>query len=240
MTSSLLDRPIAFHPALARKFGSINAAIYWQQLYFWRDKGKRSDGFIFKTKETIEKETTLSPYQQDKVRKELEKAGYLKTKLIRADGAPTLHYRITDGMVRNLIMECKETQHSECKETKESITESTQRTHIGEQSSQEEYVIVPDVEEKPQKKKKDYHQVFSIFAEVKGKPVPRNWLLNKTQQRAAENLFIERGPEKIRKALEFHRETDGEVDFLPDIDTPYDLDTKWAKLVKAKKRHYGD
>jgi hypothetical protein len=40
------ERPIAFYPSLARELGGIPEAIFYQQIYFWQDKGSREDGFI--------------------------------------------------------------------------------------------------------------------------------------------------------------------------------------------------
>lgn len=88
-----MKKPIAFYPELSLELGSIPAAIYYQQLYFWSDKGGREDGFIYKTKEEIEEETTIKLKTQDRIREKLEKKGWLETKLIQVKGAPTLHYR---------------------------------------------------------------------------------------------------------------------------------------------------
>jgi hypothetical protein len=33
------DRPIAFHPTMARLLGDINEALLFQQLAYWSDKG---------------------------------------------------------------------------------------------------------------------------------------------------------------------------------------------------------
>lgn len=106
-------------------------------------------------------------------------------------------------------------------------------------ASQEEIRVVPDVEEKPTKPKKfDPKVVFDVFSEELGKS-PLNWRTNKTQRTCAENLFKERGIEQIRKALEFYRENRGNS-FCPSIHSPYDLDSKWAKLFEFKKKEYGD
>ncbi len=94
---------VMFYPEMAHRFGSIARAIYLQNLIYWSDKGHRKDGFIYKTKESIEKETTLTRYQQDSCRKYFEKKGILETKLLKANGAPTLHYRVKNGTVRNLL-----------------------------------------------------------------------------------------------------------------------------------------
>jgi hypothetical protein len=85
---------VRFDPEMARRFESINRAIYLQNLIYWSDKGKRKDGYIYKKKEDIEKETMLTIYQQNQCRKYFEKKGILETKLIKANGAPTLHYKL--------------------------------------------------------------------------------------------------------------------------------------------------
>ena len=64
---------------------------------------------------------------------------------------------------------------------------------------------------------------------------PANWRINTAQLRAAENLYKERGLERIRKALAFIENHKGE-EFIPEILTPYDLDSKWIKLIAFKKR----
>jgi len=67
-------------------------------------------------------------------------------------------------------------------------------------------------------------KVFSLWGKY-----PRNWEMNSTQCRAAENLFSERGIEEIENALKWYAKV-REKEFCPRIDTPYDLDSKWAKL----------
>lgn len=88
-----MQRIVAFYPELAMELRDVCAAILYQQLYYWSDKGTREDGFIYKTKEEIQEETALTRDQQDRARKKLEKLGWLETKLMKANGAPTLHYR---------------------------------------------------------------------------------------------------------------------------------------------------
>lgn len=114
----LSERPIAFHPIFARVFGGVNEALYLQQLIFWGDKGIRPDGFIYKTKNEIENETTLTPKQQDRVRKPLVDSGVLKIKKERVNGAPTLHYKVDIGKVHSVILE-------KCKKDVSSISENT-------------------------------------------------------------------------------------------------------------------
>lgn len=72
--------------------------------------------------------------------------------------------------------------------------------------------------------------VFALFGKH-----PANWKINKTQLQAAENLFLERGVDQIMVAIKFYRENK-EDKFCPVIASPYDLDSKWAKLIAFKKK----
>ena len=87
----LSDRPIAFHPSLARLFGGINEALFFQQIAYWSGKGDDPE-WIYKTREEIESETCLSRYQQEQARKTLVKLGVLEE---TKRGLPAkLYYRI--------------------------------------------------------------------------------------------------------------------------------------------------
>lgn len=86
-------KPIAFYPQLARELGDIESAIFYQQIYFWSDKGSREDGFIYKTCKQIEEETTLTRRQQDRIKDNLVKMGWLEIKLVKVKNAPTLHFK---------------------------------------------------------------------------------------------------------------------------------------------------
>jgi hypothetical protein len=231
----LLKRPVAFHPILARLFGGINEAIYWQQLHYWSDKGGRPDGFIYKTKEEIEEETTLTRDQQDRVRKKLEEAGYIETKLIKANGHPTVHYKVNFPLVENQLMEKRVSHYSEKRVSRECITESTQRVTPSEAKASPVYEVVPDLPLKEKKSTTPSTTVFNIFKEVLGKH-PLNWNNNRTIRQAAENLLEERGEDGIRKALNFFKEHK-EEEFCPTIITPWDLDSKWDKLLTFKKKY---
>lgn len=99
----LADRPVAYHPMLAKVLGGVKQAIFICQLLYWHDKGKRPDGFIWKTANDIEKETGLSRSEQQTARKHLVKFGVLQEKL---KGIPaTMHYKINLVRLTTLIVE---------------------------------------------------------------------------------------------------------------------------------------
>ena len=68
----MLGRPIAYHPKLAKLFGSVNTAILFGQLVYWSDKTSHELG-IYKTAEQIEEEIGLSPREQKTAREKLVK-----------------------------------------------------------------------------------------------------------------------------------------------------------------------
>jgi hypothetical protein len=127
-----LERPIAFYPQLARVLGSIEAALFWQQCYYWRDKTKRSDGFFYKTIKEFEQETTLSPHWQRKVRKQLISLGVLEEKKIKANGAPTMHFKVNAEAMQKLldsfILESEPRSQSKVNHVNNPITETTTET----------------------------------------------------------------------------------------------------------------
>jgi hypothetical protein len=87
----LSDRPVAFHPALARAFGGINEALFFQQIAYWSDKGGDPE-WIYKSQVELEQETCLSAYQQKQARDHLKRLGVLQD---ARRGVPArLYYRI--------------------------------------------------------------------------------------------------------------------------------------------------
>lgn len=86
-------------------FGSADAASFMFMLSRWHDRGGRPDGFIYKSREEIEKETGIKRGTQISLRSKLEKLGVLETKLIRANGHATLHYKMNVEQSQKLIRE---------------------------------------------------------------------------------------------------------------------------------------
>jgi len=88
-------------------------------------------------------------------------------------------------------------------------------------------------EKKPQTRKyPNAPAVRKVFQEILGKN-PLDWNKNTTILQACENLYTERGIEKIRNALEFYVEN-RDKEFCPVIDSPLDLDRKYTKLSRFK------
>lgn len=59
--------------------------------------------------------------------------------------------------------------------------------------------------------------------------------INKTQRKAAETLYDEQELEQVDKALEFYSKRRKD-EFCPDVSTPWDLASKWGKLLAYKEK----
>lgn len=88
----LLDRPIAFHPFFIDVGGSITAALFLSQLFYWSLRTSDHDGWVYKTQAEWKEEIRLSRKQQESARRRLRERGLLEEKL---EGLPAqLFYRI--------------------------------------------------------------------------------------------------------------------------------------------------
>ena len=87
------DRPVAYHPALAKALGNdIPAALFLAQIMYWSDKGTWKPGWVAKTQPDIYNETALTRSQQERVRRKLVKLGVLSEKLM--DVPARLYFRV--------------------------------------------------------------------------------------------------------------------------------------------------
>lgn len=167
--------PIAFYPQLVYLLGDIETALFYQQIWYWSDKGGRTDGFVYKTQKELEVETTLSRKQQDRVKKKLVEMGWLETKKKKANGSPVIHYKpLVD--VTEAVAKCpkgtngnvQKGQIREMSKRDKSITENTQRIQHCEQESsqantplnQQEYL---NYLEKMQNDNKRHIRVIAVY-----------------------------------------------------------------------------
>lgn len=115
---------------LIRFVGNTQEAVFLSQLIYWSDKGNRSDGYIFKTKKEWKDETGLSESQITRYTKKFKVRGFLDTKLKKANGNPTVHYKVDIEKLFNLFRlfltnRYEKNQRNESLETSESLTENT-------------------------------------------------------------------------------------------------------------------
>lgn len=87
--------------------GDLTTAALLNQLVFYSDKGKRKDGFFYKTYKEWEEETGLTKRQVSYSIKKLKDMDLVETKLKKANGAPTIHYRLDyDKLLQSIITKC--------------------------------------------------------------------------------------------------------------------------------------
>lgn len=95
------DRPIAYHPILAKKLGGVEAAVFVSQLLYWTGRSKLPNGWIFKSQAEFEEETGLTRRNQETARKKLKELGVLEEEL---KGIPAvLHFRLNLEKIAGLL-----------------------------------------------------------------------------------------------------------------------------------------
>jgi hypothetical protein len=80
-----IGRPVAFYPGMAKLLGGIKRAVFVCQMAYWNGKGSDPDGWIYKTAEEIEEETSLTYKEQTGVRASLVEAGILQERYARTE-----------------------------------------------------------------------------------------------------------------------------------------------------------
>lgn len=71
-------QPIAYHPLLAKFFGSVNASIFFGQLAYWEPRAGANRGLgVYKSAQQWSDETGLSYREQTTARRILVDAGYM-------------------------------------------------------------------------------------------------------------------------------------------------------------------
>lgn len=114
MIKALLQRPIAYHPILAKACGSVKLAVLWSQLYYWSDKGHHPEGWIHKTQEEIFEETGLSRREQENARKLGKELAILEERLMSVPA--TMHFRVDTDKAMKLIEQYKPAAKKEAPE----------------------------------------------------------------------------------------------------------------------------
>jgi len=95
---------ISFPVVYLKVTEDLNTALLLNQLVFWSDKSKRTDGFFYKTYGEWQEEIYLSEYQVRRSIKKLKELNVVETKLKKANGSPTLHYRVLMNNLSDLIL----------------------------------------------------------------------------------------------------------------------------------------
>src|SRR5690625_1786347 len=82
----------------------INTALILNQSIYYSSITKRKDGYFYKTYREWKEETFLSQYQVKRSVERLKALKLIDTKLKRAEGSPTLHYKVLMDNLQDLII----------------------------------------------------------------------------------------------------------------------------------------
>lgn len=88
--------------------GDLSLAVMLSQLIYWSERTSRPDGFIFKSSADWYKEVGASDHA---VRK-FKTLPYIETRLLKANGSPTTHYRVNFELLLQALNLCLDTDQS--------------------------------------------------------------------------------------------------------------------------------
>ena len=135
----LTDRPLAYHPVLAKITGSATAGIFIAQILYWTPRSYDSDGWIYKSQAELYDETALSRREQETARTKLRQAGILDE---QQKGMPRrLFYRAEVARIAGLIAKYDEmSERGEKWSLQKAIEEieSDEQLQVHEQFSQDD------------------------------------------------------------------------------------------------------
>lgn len=126
--SNILTVPVAF----IRYAGTLEAALLLSQILYWSDKTE--DGWFYKSYKDWEDEIALGEYEVRKAAKSLKVKGILETRLKKANGAPTVHYRLKEGHFSESILQflknpiCTNSRNLDSAKSEESINKRLPKT----------------------------------------------------------------------------------------------------------------
>lgn len=126
-------------------------------MIYWSDRTSRKDGYFYKSYNEWYEELHLTEYQVRRATKKLKSFGFVDTALKKANGAPTLHYKVDtkevsewilkklkNGNLRNSRMDSEETQESLTEITTKTTTEITNNNILSPSSTAYPYKDVID------------------------------------------------------------------------------------------------
>ena len=133
------------------------SAALLNQMIYWSYRTSRKDGYFYKSYNEWYEELHLTEYQVRRATKKLKSFGFVDTALKKANGAPTLHYKVDtkevsewilkklqNGNLRNSRMDSEETQESLTEITTKTTTEITNNNILSPSSTVYPYKDVID------------------------------------------------------------------------------------------------
>lgn len=120
--------------------GDLTTAVLLNQIVFYSDKSKRTDGYFYKSHKEWQEEICLTKRQVSYSTAKLKEMGLVDTKLMKANGAPTLHYKLDyDKLVDWIVTNCNNGKPQnvtmDSNNMSQSLTENTTETTTKKKTS---------------------------------------------------------------------------------------------------------
>jgi hypothetical protein len=97
----ILGSPRAYYVEFTKAVGDVCAGVFISQMFYWTEKGKDPNGWIYKTQPEIEEETGLTRKNQENARRILKARGVLEEILY---GSPArMFYRVNVDALLDLV-----------------------------------------------------------------------------------------------------------------------------------------
>ena len=97
----LCDRPVAYHPMVAKAVGSVTAGVLLAQFLYWTPRTSDAEGWFYKTQRDIFDETALSRTEQETARKKLRSSGVIEERWWRVPAK--LYFRVNFEALQTLL-----------------------------------------------------------------------------------------------------------------------------------------
>jgi len=112
---------ITFSRAFLQITGDIPCALMLSQLVFWSGRGADPGGWVWKRDQDWNEEVGITLKQAVRARNNLRKRGLIETKIKKAFGNPTLHYRVCERKLLKSLVSYQRDETNHPKGTKRNI-----------------------------------------------------------------------------------------------------------------------
>lgn len=214
-----LGKPVAFYPGLVKYLGSVNATLFFCQLFYWKDRAAHSDLGVYKTQAEIQEETGMTRYEQESARKLLCQRGVLIETHKRLEHR--IYFKIDVDRLNEILLEGPpNTDSTTSKPTPSKALPRMRKNHIREcdktTSGSAENQQPPNVENQ-----------HSGAGEIRSRLYTEN-----TSQITAENTY--KGGASAPDSIEFPTGRNKSVDFLTAKGVDHQVAVDWMVARKSK------
>ena len=84
--------------------GDHHSALLLSQLLYWSDRSANREGWVYKTHADWHGELGLNRYYLDKAKKRLRELGFIEVKVKKANGNPTMHFKVNESALSGALM----------------------------------------------------------------------------------------------------------------------------------------